>query len=243
MSRGFKPHLSRITICAVLLSALGCSQNGDSQLEQHFEYQKAIKERIERNADDWKPPAGPDLVYTTDWVSPFEERWRDELSHLKNQSNVRILEIGSFEGRSANWFLDNIATHPSSSVTCVDPFGPRLEQFFYHNIRVGGNAERVVKLKGKSQDVLRDLDLKERFDFIYVDGCHLPACAITDITLSWDLLKLGGVLIIDDYGWDEPPLLDRPELAVDSFLQIFEPYIEVRHKGHQVIVRKTSSPW
>ena len=160
---------------------------------------------------------------------------------MKDQPNVRILEIGSFEGRSANWFLDNIATHPSSSVTCIDPFFlRRLEVFFDHNILVGGNAERVVKLKGRSQEILRDLDLKKPFDFVYVDGCHLAACAITDITLSWDLLKLGGVLIIDDYGWTEPPLLDRPELAVDSFLQIFEPYIEVRHKGIQVIVRKTS---
>ena len=240
MSHGFKPHLSRIAICASLLvSAPGCSQNGGSQgLEQRLEYQKAIEER---NAGDWKPPTGPDLVYTTDWVSDVEERWRDELGHLKNQSNVRILEIGSFEGRSANWFLDNIVTHPSSSVTCVDLFGPRLDQFFDHNIRVGGNAERVVKLRGKSQKVLRDL--KERFDIVYVDACHLATCTITDIILSWDLLKLGGVLIIDDYGWRQPPLLDRPELAVDSFLQIFEPYIEVRHKDFQVIVRKTSEAY
>jgi hypothetical protein len=50
-------------------------------------------------------------------------------------------------------------------------------------------------------------------------------------------------MIIDDYGWDQPLLVDRPELAVDSFLQIFEPYIEVRHKDYQVIVAKTSEAY
>ena len=59
----------------------------------------------------------------------------------------------------------------------------------------------------------------ESYDFVYVDGCHLATCAIADIILSWDLLKTGGILIIDDYGWLGPPL-DRPKVAVDAFLTI-----------------------
>jgi len=180
-------------------------------------------------------------VYTTNWVGPHEQVWLEELGHLKDRPDVQILEIGSFEGRSANWFLDNIATHPTSAITCVDLFPPRLDQFFDHNIRAGGNEEQVTKLQGKSQEVLRGL--KGSFDVVYVDACHLATCAISDIVLSWHLLKLNGLMIIDDYGWDQPLLVDRPELAVDSFLQIFEPYIEVRHKDYQVIVAKTSEAY
>ncbi len=180
-------------------------------------------------------------IFTTDWVSGYATLWEQELKHLVGQPNVAALEIGSFEGRSAIWFLENVLTHESSSITCVDPFPGRVVEYFDHNVRVSGHADRVVRLRGMSQRVLRTME--RRYDFIYIDGCHRPACALADIVLSWDL-KSSGVMIIDDYnGRTTAPLLERPELAVDAFLQIFEPHYELREKGHQVIVRKVSDPW
>ena len=224
---------------SLVLWGVSCSPTGaPPSIAERLQFQTALHER---GAGDWKSPTGPYFVYTTNWVGPYAQVWLEELGHLKDRPDVQILEIGSFEGRSANWFLDNIATHPTSAITCVDLFPPRLDQFFDHNIRVGGNEEQVTKLQGKSQEVLRGL--KGSFDVVYVDACHLATCAISDIVLSWHLLKLNGLMIIDDYGWDQPLLVDRPELAVDSFLQIFEPYIEVRHKGYQVIVAKTSEAY
>ncbi|GMI13935.1 hypothetical protein TrVE_jg909 [Triparma verrucosa] len=37
------------------------------------------------------------------------------------------------------------------------------------------------------------------FDVIYVDGDHTEGGALFDIDISWQLLKAGGVMIIDDY--------------------------------------------
>jgi hypothetical protein len=68
-----------------------------------------------------------------------------------------------------------------------------------------------------------------------------------DAVLCWDLLKVDGIMIFDDYQWklDEYPPSRRPKIAIDSFLTVFGPYIEVRHVGYQVIVRKTGveEPW
>jgi hypothetical protein len=35
---------------------------------------------------------------------------------------TKALEVGSFEGRSALWMLENLLTHPDSTLTVVDTF-------------------------------------------------------------------------------------------------------------------------
>lgn len=92
--------------------------------------------------------------------------------------------MGTFEGRSAIWLLQNILTDPKSSITCVDVFDERLELFFDHNMRVLGLTGKVVKLKGKSQDVLRKMPRGGVFDFAYIDACHLATCTLTDASWS-----------------------------------------------------------
>lgn len=66
-----------------------------------------------------------------------------------------MLEIGSYEGRSAVWFLENILTHPTARIVCVDLF-TRLpfELRFDHNIRISGAGDKVTKMKGRSETVL-----------------------------------------------------------------------------------------
>jgi predicted O-methyltransferase YrrM len=176
-------------------------------------------------------------VFTTDWVSDNTASWAVHLAEFKGRPGVRALEVGSFEGRSAIWFAEHVLTGPGSTLTCVDVFGERLDEFFDHNVAVAGVEARVRKLTGRSQQVLRNLPDDETFDFIYVDGCHLATCALVDIVLSWDRLEDGGLLIIDDYEW-EGPALDRPKMAVDAFLEIFGPHLEVVEKSYQVTLRK-----
>jgi predicted O-methyltransferase YrrM len=194
----------------------------------------------ESTARNWKPPTGNKPVFTTNWVRHGEPQWKIHLAPFMGKPNIQALEIGSFEGRSAIWFVQNVLTHPTSQITCVDLFGERLDAFFDHNINVTGVADKVRKLKGRSQHVLRTLPYEETFDFVYVDGCHLANCALADMVLSFDLIKVGGLMIVDDYGWSGPEH-DRPKIAVDAFLHIYQPHLEVVHKGYQVIVRKTSS--
>jgi predicted O-methyltransferase YrrM len=57
----------------------------------------------------------------------FTQNWftSDDLVHflpLKIEEEIHILEIGSFEGKSTVWFIDNLLTNPGSSITCIDPW-------------------------------------------------------------------------------------------------------------------------
>lgn len=178
--------------------------------------------------------------FTTDWVTPHANIWTEQLKHLKGKPNVHALEIGSFEGRSAIWFLENILIHPTSSITCVDIFDEKAyEDKFDRNIQASGLANKVKKIKGSSQKVLRELEWNS-YDFVYIDGSHIAKDVLVDAVLSWDLLKVGGIIIFDDYQWnvDRYPPWRRPKIAIDAFLQVLGPYIEVSHKEYQVVVRK-----
>jgi len=180
--------------------------------------------------------------FTSDWVTDNVPHWEQALAHVKGKPNIRALEIGSYEGRSAVWFLENILTHPSSSITCVDIFEiPVVESRFDRNILASRSLNKVVKLKGRSDEALKYLK-PVTFDFIYIDGSHDAKDVLVDAVLAWELLKPGGVVIFDDYEWHG---LDvrfgphrRPKLAIDSFWDVYAPYAELLHKKSQLILRK-----
>lgn len=76
-----------------------------------------------------------DYSYTADYVTIHIQNWLVWLAEWIGKPEVHFLEIGSYEGRSAVWFLQNILTHPTSTLDCVDLFtGKGLEPRFDHNI-------------------------------------------------------------------------------------------------------------
>jgi predicted O-methyltransferase YrrM len=186
-----------------------------------------------------------EFAFTKNWTDKKTGNWVKHLGHLKDEPDLKMLEVGTYEGRSAIWFLENILTHPTSTITCVDIFvTDGVEERFDHNIAVSGNAERVVKLKGYSQLVLRSLE-PNSFDVVYIDACHQASCVFMDIAYGWDLLKENGILIFDDYLLRAHlPEKNRPKEPIDAFLSAFENAVEILHKKWQVILRKTrTSPW
>lgn len=153
-----------------------------------------------------------------------------------------MLEIGSYEGGSAIWFLDNVLTAPDATLTCVDPFlDASYELRFDHNIRRSGEQGKVTKLKGFSEAVLPELP-HESFDLIYVDGSHRAVNVLMDAVLAWRTLKPGGTMIFDDYRWmpENPPHL-RPQMAIDLFLETFEGEYELLLKDYQVAVERRAT--
>jgi predicted O-methyltransferase YrrM len=114
-----------------------------------------------------------------------------------------------------------------------------LESVFDQNIQQTGRANQVKKLVGFSQAWLRQLPLNS-FNFYYVDGSHIASDVMEDAILGWSLLKEGGIMIFDDYGWgayqDQPTM--HPKLAIDSFFAVFKDHIKLLHKGYQVVVEK-----
>lgn len=193
--------------------------------------------------------------FTQDWFSLNLQYWREYLQEFTNQPNIQFLEIGSWEGRSACWLLDYILTHESARITCIDTFEGSLEHHilyagnyiqsvegrFDFNIRATGHPEKAIKLVGMSQEVLRSLSYNT-YDVIYIDGSHIASDVLEDGVLSWRLLKVGGLLIFDDYEFIYP---DNPEnntqIGIDAFIKTFTPKIKVLHQGHQVILRKLAA--
>ena len=57
--------------------------------------------------------------YTENWFS-FSDL--EQFLPLNTQEELHILEIGSFEGKSTIWFLENILQNPNSTITCIDPW-------------------------------------------------------------------------------------------------------------------------
>lgn len=181
--------------------------------------------------------------FSSDWMSKCEADWRNTLAPLAGKPDVRVLEIGSFEGRSAIWLIENVLTHPSSRLTCVDLFQGDYSKLFDENIAASGAAGRVEKLAGPSSVVLRRMAPEPTFDFIYVDGSHQTYDTLEDAVLSWRLLRPGGWMIFDDYGMATNQLtqhshMPRPDIGIDAFLTAAAADLQVVQKGFQVTIRK-----
>jgi predicted O-methyltransferase YrrM len=177
--------------------------------------------------------------FTVDWASGNFGNWAKLLVHLREHKS-RGLEIGSWEGRSAVFFLEYL---PRCRLTCVDTFEgsaehPKgsvdgIEHRFDANIATYGS--RVEKIKMPSHAALAAMvEARRAFDFVYVDGSHKADDVWIDSTLSWTLLKEGGVIIWDDYEWYGHA--DPPRPAIDRFLQQYRP--EILHKGYQIAAKK-----
>lgn len=58
-------------------------------------------------------------TYSRVWFSPSNFTILDK---YKNQDNINFLEIGSFEGYSANYFINTFLKGENSKITCIDPW-------------------------------------------------------------------------------------------------------------------------
>lgn len=198
---------------------------------------------------DNPPLPNPKYRFSYDWVSPHTREWEKDLRHLQGKADVRALEIGCFEGQSACWFLDNVLTHPTSHLTCVDPFAVPMatillrffEARFDENIAASGAADRVTKLIGPSQVVVRTLQ-PAQFDFIYVDGSHKVGDVLQDAVLAWTALRPGGVVMFDDYALvddvSEGLMARAPGRALDAFMTILGTSATLVRRDWQLVLRK-----
>ena len=178
--------------------------------------------------------------FTVDWFSKYWPNW---LTLIGDQQISKILEIGSFEGRSACTMIDHFSKSAPLDVFCIDDWGggadhsefdmDAVQQRFDRNIRraVTGtsNAVKVQKLKGKSIEIMSALlanGYGNFFDLIFVDGSHEAPDVLGDLVMSYQLCAIGGLIICDDYLWSGVPhgsedLLAMPRLAIDAFGRLF----------------------
>jgi len=174
--------------------------------------------------------------FTTDWTSPHVASWADVLEPLR-EKKVEVLEVGAWEGRSSIFFLRFL---PKARLTTIDSFWEKdVEDRF--NANMHEFAQRLEVIKKLSVDGLHGLIWAGRqFDVIYLDGTHERDLIVVDSILAWKVLKVGGVLIWDDYGFgNEVPDEWRPRTGIDLFLRMQLGSYKLLHKAFQVVIRRT----
>ena len=191
--------------------------------------------------------------FTADWTSWHFPNWA-KLIGRRRARPLRVLEIGSWEGRSTLFFLNFL---PAAHITCIDTFAggqehreaaaqdPKearslrgLERRFDAN--TSKFRRRVEKIKAQSTDALAALAVAERrFDLAYIDGGHKAVEAYADGALTWPLMARGSMVIFDDYQWaDMPEPLDNPGPGIDRFLQSVKGQYRFAHKSYQIAIVK-----
>jgi predicted O-methyltransferase YrrM len=180
-------------------------------------------------------------TFTSDWAGQIRSIWPVHvIPNVDRRGPVNWLEIGSFEGRSALWTVENLLPCRDSRIYCVDrwqvweKFGGGADLDYEDNFDANTRGlEQVVKLKGESRDLL-PLMSKGFFHGAYIDGSHEYADVLLDARLVTELVRPGAVLVFDDY---ELPSGDGVKRAVDQLLVEWRDRVDVIHVGYQVVVR------
>jgi predicted O-methyltransferase YrrM len=164
-----------------------------------------------------------------------------------NNKPIRYLEIGTFYGANLLSVANTYGAHPESKLYCVDPWEEYADypeykneqntiySKFMNNVENSGVKEKLVINRGYSNAVIPTFE-DDFFDIIYIDGNHEPEYVLEDAVLSFRKLKVGGMMIFDDYGWGGPDLTQR---GIDGFLSGYHKRItRLGERETQIFVRK-----
>jgi predicted O-methyltransferase YrrM len=206
--------------------------------------------------------APSDYEYTNNWFEQSRWFWDRVIPELAPR---RIVEIGSYEGRSTCYLIESCGQTRPIEIHCIDTWEGgaehdkdamrEVEARFHRNIaRAERRAEHVptvVTHKSPSSAALAELiavDVPGSFDLVYVDGSHQAPDVLADAVLSFQLLRVGGMMIFDDYLWSMEPAghedsLNMPKPAIDAFVNIYQRKIRLLRGAplHQLYAIKTSA--
>ena len=179
-------------------------------------------------------------TFTKDWFSWNIPIWIKLFSKYTNQT-THYLEIGSYEGRSLIWMVENILKHPESKAVSIDTFDHGTYRRFAKNTK--NMTDRLTVMRERSQSALNRLYTNhERFDIIYIDGNRSSRHVLEDAVLSFTLLKPGGYLIFDDYTSGVHHDNTCPKQAIDGFVGAYAEEVKVVQQKWQLVVQKRIRP-
>ena len=178
-----------------------------------------------------------DMEFTTDWVTPREEWWREIVAPFAGRP-IRMLEVGFYEGRSAKWWLENLLTHPDSRLVCVDRWP---EKGAANRACIAADPAHSAKFQFHAEDAIQFASralgngARECYDVIYSDFSKEAADIATLFGVAWRLLKPGGLYLFDDYRWEWSPDSGAvkparpPKDGIDAMVRLHEHEIGRAH--------------
>lgn len=159
---------------------------------------------------------------------------------------INYLEIGVGYGANVCSVSATYASHPNSTLHCIDPFMaypdyPDLTQAehdtihsaFIQNLQSAEILTKTVLYRDHSIDVLPKLPPTLGFELIYVDGNHHPIYRLEDLVLCFRRLATHGVMIVNDN------MVETVNPAVESFLHSYKESMNVMGmENGQLFLRK-----
>lgn len=159
-------------------------------------------------------------------LSPDHPVFESALSYLRPSV---IIEIGTWKGKSAitmaeilkqlgvDGLVICVDTWLGSPEHCMSPEKhptqpehyaslrhrngfPRLYDTFMANVARKGMQNFIIPLPNTSDnafEMFRRINLTA--DFVYIDAAHEYECVLRDMNNSWEILRSGGILVLDDY--------------------------------------------
>ncbi len=177
-----------------------------------------------------------------DWFSYNINVWKKVLNSLEE---IKYLEIGSFEGRSAVFVgeLDN-----TIEVTCVDTFQGSNEHPDINFDLVYKNCSDNLDKLNKSHNLFKNtshnffLNNNKKFNVIYIDGSHFFSDVKEDFINSMECLEDNGILICDDFYWLLWNKIElNPTLAILECYENFKDNLDILFINNQIVFKKKPS--
>lgn len=149
-----------------------------------------------------------------------KKAWIPVLNKQLN-SNSKYLEIGVKDSKTASWIAKEFLSGEEAVIYGID-IEERYRKKFYHNLKVSGFRGKSKYLLGSSRQSLKNIP-DNFFDLIYIDGSHTRMDVLYDSVVAWEKLKVGGIIIFDDYlfaGFHANMAL-KPTRAIDNFIDSY----------------------
>lgn len=192
---------------------------------------------------------------TTDIQIPFEgvyyrlpNNWY-KLLNVKDYENRQFnyLEIGAFYGANIIFFAYTYGKHKDTKLYCIDPYEDYDEydeyknkqdshySSFIKNVNNNNLNDKIILKRGYSNIEIPKFD-NEFFDIIYIDGNHEPEFVLEDAVLSFRKLKIGGIMIFDDYFHNG---FNSTKKGIDAFINVYSNKCEfIGVEDHQIFIKK-----
>jgi len=194
--------------------------------------------------------------YTKEW-----NHW--VILNTRNLKDLNMcLEIGSFEGITSNYIVENLLSSEGKLI-CVDPLEDsyiveeldqldkerNINEFYFfkgqrsrflNNTKSERETSKIILHTETSfsfYDKFSNL-YNNSFDFIYIDGDHRPDSVYKDAVNCFNMCKSGGSILFDDYEWAEEIPEKSTKIGIDRFLKEFEDRYVIKEKNYQILIEK-----
>ncbi len=222
-----------------------------SLIKAKFNKKKVVRPHLQAQSDFRKILSQLDI--SNDWFTNNIPFWLYTFNKYNLTSKkINILEIGSWQGLSSYFILHSL---PNATLTCVDTWegseehksGDAATKDVLSNIETSFDknlspfVDRLTKYKETSFSYFNNNSKRNIFDMVYVDGSHHCDDVVIDAVKSFEMLKVGGVMIFDDYLWQYyEKNIDNPAAAINVFLKLKQGSYKIVRVYYQLIIEKIS---